>query len=121
MDDGKRSRLRLALVGLALAVAIVGCDRLGIGVTPIGDIQKNAAAFQGKDVILRGQVIESSKIPLLNVTIYSLRDDTGQITVTTSQDRPLVGRTVTVHGRVENAAIVGGRGFGVTVAEHERR
>ena len=121
MDDRNVSRLRMAVVGLALCLVLGGCDRIGIGVTPIRDIQKNPAAFQGKDVILRGKVVESNKIPLLNVTIYSLRDDTGQIAVTTSQDQPVVGQTVTVRGKVENAAIIGGRGFGVTVAEHSRR
>jgi hypothetical protein len=105
----------------ALCLALAGCDRLGIGVTPIGDITKAPASFEAKDVVLRGKVTESNKIPLLNVTIYTLQDDTGQIPVITTQSPPPVGETLTVHGKVENAAILGGRGFGVTVAERSRR
>lgn len=115
------SGLRMALAAMAICLVIAGCDRLGMGVTPVGDITKNPASFEGKEVTLRGKVAEANKIPLLNVTVYSLKDDTGQIWVTTTQDRPTAGQTITVRGKIENSVIVGGRGFGVTVAERSRR
>ena len=115
------SRPRIVLVALAIGLALPACDRLGIGVTPIGDITRDPAAFEGKEVTLRGKVVEANKIPILNVTVYAVKDDTGQIWVTTTQDRPVRGQDVTVHGKIENTAIIGGRGFGVTVAERSRR
>jgi hypothetical protein len=121
MVAGNYLRHRITMAVMALCLALAGCDRLGIGVTPIGDITKDPAAFEGKDVTLRGEIAESNKIPLLNVTVYAIKDATGQIWVTTTLDRPAVGETVTVRGKIENAAILGGRGFGVTVAERERR
>ena len=120
MDRRNRPGRRIAMAA-ALCLALAGCDRLGIGVTSIGDIRKDPASFEAKDVVLRGKVTESNKIPLLNVTIYTLQDDTGEIPVITTQTQPLVGETVTVHGKAENAAVLGGRGFGVTVAERSRR
>ena len=113
--------VRIAPAALAVLLLLGGCDRLGIGVTPIGDIKNNPAAFQGEDVTLRGKVTRSNKIPLLNVTLYEIQDDTARIWVTTTLDQPPAGETVTVRGKVENAAILGGKGFGVTVAERSRR
>jgi hypothetical protein len=119
------ARRRRPLAGLvvpwlaALALA-AGCDRLGIGVTSIADIKKNPAEFEGREVAIRGKVTEPSKIPFLNVTVYQLRDDTGEITVTTSLDLPHAGETVTVRGKVQNVAILAGQSFGVSVSEQER-
>jgi hypothetical protein len=105
---------------LCLALLLTGCDKLGVGVTPIGEIMKNPSSFEGREVTLRGTVVESNKIPFVNVTVFSLKDDTGQITVTTSMDLPPRGKKITVKGKVENVAILAGKSFGVTVAERER-
>ncbi|OGP86059.1 MAG: hypothetical protein A2Y95_12985 [Deltaproteobacteria bacterium RBG_13_65_10] len=111
----------LTMAALSVALLFAGCDKLGIGLTPIGKITKNPSSFEGRDVVIRGTVVESNKIPFLNVTVFSIKDDTGQITVTTSLDLPPQGKTITVKGKVENVAILAGKSFGVSVAERERR
>ena len=110
------------LPGLVLAMGFVaaGCASIGIGVTPAGDIKRNPASFEGKEVTVRGTVNEVTKLPLVEVKSYTVLDSTGEIRVTTRGAAPAKGDRVAVRGVVSSTAIVGGHSLGLHVSERER-
>jgi hypothetical protein len=99
------------------AMALGGCDYLPVGYTPIREIVAAPAQFEGKDVKVKGRV--KSTLKLLGVQAYSLQDDTGEITVTTSA-LPAENAEVAIRGIVKNAVIVGGSSLGLRVEETKR-
>jgi hypothetical protein len=108
---------------LALAIALVvisGCANVGIGVTNAGDIKRAPAAFEGKEVTVKGTVSDVLKLPIVEVKSYSLADSTGEIRVTTRGAAPAKGEKLIVRGVVSSAAIVGGHSVGLHVSERER-
>lgn len=108
----------IMLAGLLL---LAGCDQFGVGLTPVGDIKKASAGFEGKDVTVRGTASQAMKIPLIDARLYHLKDASGEIMVWTSAALPAEGEEVIVRGRVENAMILDGRGYGITFREQERK
>jgi hypothetical protein len=84
---------------------VTACDKLPFGYTKIGDIVKNPAAFDGKEIQIRGKVVEVTKLPLIEKKFYNLDDGTGQILVTTEQNIPGMGEKVAVRVRIKSIAI----------------
>ena len=112
----------LALPGAALAAALAlgGCDHLGIGVTPIAEVVRDPGKFQGQEVHLKGTVRDTRTIPVLNARSYVLADSTGEISVTAKGELPAKGEKLVVRGRVESLAIIGGKSFGTGLTEFDR-
>ncbi len=86
-------------------LAVTACDKLPFGYTKIGDIVKNPAAFDGKEIQIQGKVVEVTKLPLIEKKFYNLDDGTGQILVTTEQNIPGMGEKVAVRVRIGSIAI----------------
>jgi hypothetical protein len=103
-----------------LALALAGCDYLPFGYTPVSDIAAAPANFEGKEVKLRGTVNDVTKVPMLNVKSYTLREDTAEITVQTAGDLPAVNDRVALKGIVKSAVIIGGQSLGLHVEETKR-
>ncbi len=110
----------VACVVLGMGLAAAGCASVGIGVTSTGDIRRNPASFEGKEVTVRGTVNEVTKLPMVEVKSYTVLDSTGEIRVTTRGAAPAKGERVTVRGVVSSTAIVGSHSLGTHVAERER-
>ena len=113
-------RVTLTVVCLIAIGCLPGCDYLPFGYTKIGEIVAKAAQFEGREVKIRGKVMDTSKIPLLNIKSYSLQDDTGTIIVITSGPLPAMGQEIGIRGFAENMLIVGGQSFGLTFKETTR-
>jgi len=113
------TRFTIAMT-LAGAVLLTGCEHVGIGVTSVGEITRNPASFEGKEVRMKGVVREITQIPIVDLRSYVFFDGTGDITVTTKSGLPAKGDKLVVRGKVANLAVIGGKSFGVTVAELER-
>ena len=111
------SRLLLLLLCLPL---LAGCDNSPFGFVKIGDIASRPAAYEGKEVRIRGEVTDVAKIPFIETMIYTLRDETGEITVFTFDTLPQVHQRLAVKGMVQSAAIIGGEAFGVRLKEMRR-
>ena len=112
---------RHILLALALATVLVAsCAHVGIGVTSVADIKRTPAAFEGKEVVIKGTVREVTKVPLVDLKSYVIADSTGEITVTTKSPPPAKGERLIVRGDVSSAAIVGGHSFGLHVGERDR-
>ena len=104
-------------VMFVIALSLSGCDYLPFGFTPIGQVVGQAASFEGREVKLRGRVVDVNKIPVLNISIYTLRDDSGEIVVVQPVELPGIGDEVALRGRVESLFILAGQGLGTTVKE----
>ena len=119
--DARQSSLLTRRFGTgALAIAVVltlaGCDYFGF--TPIKDIAATPAQFEGKEVKIKGRAVDP--VQLLSLRSFTLKDDTGEITVTTNGTLPPAGAEVAVRGTVKSAVIVSGKSIGTRVEETQR-
>jgi hypothetical protein len=107
-------------VALGIAFGVAACDTLGVGFTPIRDIVASPARFDGQDVKVTGVVTSATKVPFVEMKAYVIRADGAELTVTTLGTLPAVNDEVSVRGRIESAAIVGGRSVGLRLIEGRR-
>src|SRR5690348_14557286 len=107
------------VLGVAAGIVLGGCG--GINATPIRDITASPANFDGKEVTLHGIAKEATRIPLINMKSYVLKDDTGEIMVLTEGDLPKANEKLTVRVKVANLAVINGEPLGTTVTEISRR
>jgi hypothetical protein len=116
--DMMKKFLRLGIF-LWLA-ALVGCASLPFGYTPIREITAAPASFEGKEIKVKGKVKSLTKIPLLEISMFTLDDGTGEILVIPAGTTPAEQETVAISGRVESLAIIGGRSLGIHIKETKR-
>jgi hypothetical protein len=107
------------LASLFLALALAGCDYLPFGYTPIKDIVAAPAAFEGREVKLKGRVTNAIKLPILGQA-FTLADGGGEIFVLAQGPLPAVNAEVALKGTVRSAAIIGGQALGLRVEESRR-
>jgi hypothetical protein len=89
-------------------------------ITPINDIKTFAINFDGKEVTLKGITKDPTRIPLMSLKAYVLADESGEVTILTNDDLPLMNKEITIRARVESLAIIKGEALGLTVVELER-
>jgi hypothetical protein len=106
------------LFGLMLTLA--GCDYLPFGYTPIGEIVSSPGRFEGEPVKVRGEVVAVTKVPLIELKSYTLRDETGEILVLTDENLPTLNKTIAVKAQVKTMAIIDEQSFGLRLEEIER-
>jgi hypothetical protein len=92
------SLLLLASLGIMLAAC-------SMGLTKIGDIQKDPRKYDGKEVVVRGEVTDT--FSLLIIKNFTLKDNTGEIKVVTTRPLPKKGETLTVTGTVQQSFSLG--------------
>ncbi len=105
----KKSR---AWLPLALAMALLGCGMTSIGRDPIGALLKDPTAYDGKTVKVAGEVTNVVKLPFLETRLYTVRDDTGELTVVTYGELPRVGERVVARGTFSTLATFGVQAVG---------
>ncbi len=118
----KRGLLRKTVVLLFcfFVLVVTACDKLPFGYTKIGDIIKNPAAFEGREIEIHGKVVEVTKLPLIEKKFYSIDDGTGQILVTTEQSIPGMGEKVAVKVRIKSIAIENDKSIALHATEIKR-
>ena len=109
---------RTRLCPLLLAVAALGAGAC-TGTTKIDELLSNPDRYDGEEVKVRGTVRNTVSIPFLEVRIYNVQDNTGEVVVLTSGALPNRGDKITVHGTFSTLGSVNGRSFGphIKVAE----
>ena len=107
-------------VAIPAVIMLAGCDYLPFGYTPIRDIVAAPANFEGKEVKLKGKVTNITRVPIVELKSFALRDDTAEISVTTQGNLPAVTDSVTLKGTVTRMAIIGGQALGLHVNEIKR-
>ena len=110
----------LAVAVLGVALSIAACDMLGIGYTPISEIVASPARFEGQEVKVTGVVTSATKMPFVDMKAFVIKADGAELTVTTLGSLPAVNEKVSVQGRIESAAIVGGSSIGLRLVESRR-
>jgi hypothetical protein len=114
-------RLPREIAWLLMVTSVMsGCSLLDFGYTPIGDVVRNPSQFDGKEVRIRGKVVDVVKLPFLQTKMYMLKDDTGQVLVVTAGEIPAMGSEARVKGIIENVAIMGGQSLGLHLKESQR-
>ena len=110
----------LLTIAIAATMMLAGCDYLPFGYTPIKDIVAAPANFEGKEVKLKGKVKEITRLPIVELKSYELKDDSGEISVHTRGNLPAVNDNVALKGTVTSAIIIGGQSLGLHVRETKR-
>lgn len=103
-----------------ILLLLTACDYLPLGFTDLAEVAANPAAFEGRDVKVRGKVTDVTKIPLIDIATYTLEDGTGSVVVISPPELPKMGERVAIRARVESLAIIAGQGFGTTLRETAR-
>ena len=103
-------------IALAAALSLAACDYFGF--TPIKEIVDAPGQFEGKEVKIKGAV--ASPVQVLSLRTFIVKDETGEIAVTTNGSLPPAGAQVAVKGTVRSAVIVGGKSAGLRVEETQR-
>ncbi|PTQ79483.1 hypothetical protein C8R21_12730 [Nitrosospira multiformis] len=110
--------LQAVFLVAALGILLGSCDRLRA--TPINAVTTSPANFDGKEVALHGVVTELTRIPLIDMKSFVLKDDSGEIAILTDHDLPKSGQELSVKVKVQNLAIINGEPLGTTITEIER-
>ena len=110
--------LQAVFLVAALGILLGGCDRLRA--TPINEVTASPANFDGKEVVLHGVVTELTRIPLIDMKSFVLKDESGEIAILTDHDLPKSGQELSVKVKVQNLAIINGEPLGTTITEIER-
>ena len=101
-----------------LGILLGSCDR--IRATPVNEVNTSPANFDGKEVVLHGVVKELTRIPLINMKSYVLKDESGEIAIFTDRDLPKNGQELSVKVKVQNLAIINSEPLGTIITEIER-
>ncbi|MFS8892679.1 hypothetical protein [Synechococcus sp. O70.1] len=104
---------------LCLSLALGGCSqlaRLGLGITPIAQIEQDPSRYA--NVYVRGRVV--NQIGAFGQGVYEIQDHSGSLWVLTDKGLPAMNSTITVRGKVQEGILLAGRRFGVSLVEVER-
>ena len=86
----------------------------------VAELQRNPAKYYDKTVHVSGVVTTSWNLPLVPFHFYRLDDGTGELTVMSNRPRvPAKGARVSVKGKVNNVAMLGGRSLGLHIVEED--
>lgn len=110
----------LVVASMVVLCAVAGCEYLPFGYTPVKDIINNPSAYDGKEVKVRGKVLEVTKIPFVESKFYNLAADGYEIPVMTDHSTPPANTEVVVIGKVENIAIINNQSIGLHIEETKR-
>jgi hypothetical protein len=107
----------MAAAGLALTLG--GCA-LSLRNPDISELQRHPGRYQDRTVSVSGVVTNSWGVPLVPFRFYKVDDGTGEVTVLSQSARmPSRGERVRVKGRVQDVAVIGGRGVGLHIREED--
>ncbi len=101
-----------------VAVLVATTSACALRSPRIADLQNNPARYQNRSVNINGIVTSSWGVPLLPFKLYRVDDGTGEVTVLSNAARtPTRGARVSVRGRVEDVAVLGGQAVGLHLRE----
>lgn len=123
MKGRNRKSMTRAVVFILLFLCLSGfkgCDHLPMGTVSIGEILSNPTKYDGKEVKVRGEVSDVTRIPLVGIKFYVLSDEGRQILVVARDTVPETRSRVTVIGIFRNLAIIGGESVGPHLEEIRR-
>ena len=121
VSEGRAGRLPALFLHLActslLLLALCGCQE---GAMPIAEILDDPEPFKGQFVVLTGEVVGPAELPSSEHSFYTLRDETGRISVLTDGALPEEGSWIDVCGEVKLDLTIAERSFPVYIDEARR-
>ncbi len=104
-------RLRTCVVGVVLAGVLTGC---AVRAPEIAAIRRDPGRYHDRNVTVHGTVTSAWHVPLVDVGLYKVQDDSGEVTVLSrARHTPGRGARVRVTGVVRDVA-----NFGQSVGLH---
>ena len=113
-------RLIATFLCTCMLFLLASCDSVTPKKLTIGEILKDPTSYEGKEIKISGKVIDVLKIPLVDVKLYVVDDETGSITVVTEGNTPGLNKRVKIKGVIDNLAIAGGQSIGIHLKEIKR-
>jgi len=117
MDRKTRYSL-LSLILILGFMVLLGCDHFGF--TKIKEIADSPFRFEGKEVKVKGVVVDAVRIPFTEVVVYTLMDDSGSITIVGTGAKPSNGDKIRLKGKVSTAIKICTETFGTHISEEKR-
>ena len=109
----RTSTITLALLS---ALCLTGC----VSAVRIAEIKTDPGRFDRKTVAVRGTVTSSFGVALVPFQYYNVDDGTGEVTVLSNASRtPTRGARVSVKGKVDDVAVLGGAALGLHLKEEK--
>jgi len=109
--------LLLIIVLLLGVIGYLTKDYLPFGFTEIAQINESPNKFEGQQVKVKGEVVDTLKIPFVDSKSYIIDDGTGKVTVSTNLELPKVGTKIAIIAKGSNVAIIGGESIGFSLQE----
>ncbi|MBL8496650.1 hypothetical protein ABF87_00405 [Nitrosomonas sp. JL21] len=106
-----------------LLMLVIGLTPHGVsadGIVAIGKINAAPVDFDDKEVRLRGIAQNPTRLPLIDLKSYVLKDASGEIMILTESDLPKMNEEITIRVRIKSVAIIRGEALGLTALELER-
>lgn len=116
--------MRAGVLCLMLALLVYGCN-CGRKPPPpdpytkISAIKSRPTAYKGREVLIKGRVMESAGIPGIRKGVFLVSDGIDEIWVMSPLRKPFRGDKVIVKGKVKTGLKLGGRVFGIIIAEEQ--
>lgn len=121
LKEDMKKMISIVVVAVCVIVFLIGGIWLyntRIQHTAIGDIQKNPRNYEGQLLTVEGQVTDV--VSLFVIKYYKIKDDTGEIIVTTKRFLPQVGEKIRIKGTIDSAFSIGLEQF-VVLIESEKK
>lgn len=99
---------------LIIALVSTACET-----QTISEVKSDAYKYEKKDAHIAGVVTQS--FAAINLGVYKVKDNTGEIWVVSSHGVPSNGARVEVKGRTVNAFKIGGIDYGTVLRESDRK
>lgn len=112
--------MKRALAFIMILLTLSGCDYLPFGYTPISEIVLHPAQFEGKEIKVKGKVSNVLKIPFVEIKLYTVKDEGGELTVITEGSLPATNQDIAIRAVVDNTMIIGGESLGLKLREIRR-
>lgn len=106
-------KTKLTSFFLLIALLLASCA------TNIDDIQKNTEKYVDKEVTIKGKVISSTNAML--VKYFAVKDDTGEIYVTTENALPNENEKIKITGKVRQYFKIGDLQLTVIIEEKREK
>ena len=109
--------LLLLIILLLGVIAYLTQDYLPFGFTEIAQIKESPNKFEGQQIKVKGVVVDTLKIPIVDSKSYILDDGTGKVSVSTNSGLPKIGTKIAIIAIGSNTLIIGGESIGFRLQE----
>lgn len=112
-----RPFLKTTCIAALIALALSACG----GGLKLAEISDNPSKYNDKQVTVRGKVVQTYAVPVLNQSVVQIDDGSGTIWVKPQGRVPFEGEKIKVKGTVKIGLTLANYNLGVIVIENEKK